>query len=135
MAPFYRLPGTSWTGRSIRIRPVLHWVLPLKTMHEPGWSPEVGEKETMRRFEYQITRHPADTFKEVIYFCSEEGECNLETIPSDQIRTMESILNVRGRDGWEIVQVSFGKDGLLAFWKRMVVEGAHHGGADHIVVK
>ena len=112
-----------------------HRVFPLKTMLEPGWSPEIGEKEKMRKFEYQITCHPADTFKDVIYFCSEQGECNLGTIPSDQIRMMESILNVRGRDGWEIIQVSFGKDGLLAFWKRMIVEGAHHGGADHIVVK
>ena len=104
-------------------------------INDSTWPPEVGEKEKMKRFEYEITSHPADTFKEMVYFCSEQGECNLEAIPSDQIRKMEGILNVRGRDGWEIVQVSFGKDGLLAFWKRMVAEGSRSEGFDNITVE
>ena len=74
----------------------------------------------MKQFEYEITSHPADVFKDVIYFCSEQGECSLETIPSDQIKKMERILNGRGREGWEIVQLSFGKNGILAFWKRLI---------------
>jgi len=82
----------------------------------------VGEKVEMKRFEYEITSHPAGTFKDLIYFCSEQGVCTLETVPSDQIKRMEGILNERGRNGWEIVQVTFGKDGILAFWKRKVGE-------------
>jgi hypothetical protein len=74
----------------------------------------------MIQFEYEITKHPADTFKEVIYFCSEKGLCSLEHIPSDQVRRIEHVLNERGRQGWELAHVSFGKDGVLAFWKRMI---------------
>jgi len=27
----------------------------------------------MKRFEYEITQHPADTFEEVVYFCTDSG--------------------------------------------------------------
>jgi len=41
----------------------------------------------------------------------------------DQTTTLVKILNERGEQGWELVQVSFGKDGVMAFWKRKVKEG------------
>ena len=72
----------------------------------------------MKRFEYEITQHSAETFDKVVYFCSEAGECSLDEVSKDQIRTLTNILNNRGREGWELVQVSFGKDGLMAYWKR-----------------
>jgi hypothetical protein len=31
-------------------------------------------------------------------------------------------LNDRGRQGWELVQISFSKDGAMAFWKRAILE-------------
>ncbi len=74
----------------------------------------------MKRFEYEITRHTANTFDKVIYFCSETGQCSIEEVSKDETRTLADLLNNRGRDGWELVQVSFGKDGLIAFWKRGV---------------
>ena len=76
----------------------------------------------MKRFEYQITHHSADTFEEVVYFCTETGECTLDRVPMDQTTTLAGILNERGAQGWELVQVSFGKDGMMAFWKRKVKE-------------
>jgi hypothetical protein len=33
---------------------------------------------------------------------------------------LTDILNNRGREGWELVQISFGRDGLMAYWKRIV---------------
>ena len=36
----------------------------------------------------------------------------------DQTKILEDIMNGRGKQGWELVQISFGKDGLMAFWKR-----------------
>ena len=72
----------------------------------------------MKYFEYEITKHPAETLKKVIYFCSETGQCSLDQVTKDDTRTLESILNLRGKEGWELVQVSFGKDGLMVFWKR-----------------
>jgi len=74
----------------------------------------------MNSFEYRVTLHPAETFKEMILFCSREGSCNAEVVPSEQIKKMEDLLNEGGIQGWELVQASFGKEGVLVFWKRQV---------------
>ncbi len=74
----------------------------------------------MKHFEYEISRHTADTFRQVIYFCTETGECTLDEVPSDQINVLSGILNERGKQGWELVQISFGKDGVMTFWKRRI---------------
>ena len=74
----------------------------------------------MRLFEYQISHHPGDEFQDLVYFCSENGECKLDQVPADQTRVLVRILNEQGKAGWELVQVSFGKDGIMAFWKRKV---------------
>ena len=74
----------------------------------------------MRKFEYEITKHPAGEFKHLVYFCSDNGECNIDQLPADQLTIMKDILNDRGSQGWELVQVSFGEDGLIAFWKKEV---------------
>ncbi len=74
----------------------------------------------MDLFEYRVTRHPAEAFREIVYFCSREGSCDLEVISSDQVKKMETILNEGGRQGWELVQATFGKDGVLVFWKRQM---------------
>jgi hypothetical protein len=74
----------------------------------------------MKRFEYEITRHPGDEFEKVVYFCSESGECAMNEVPGHETDALVGVLNERGEEGWELVQVSFGKDGLVAFWKRKV---------------
>jgi len=76
----------------------------------------------MEQFEYEISRHPADTFNQLVYFCSEAGECCLEQVPGDQTGILADILNERGGRGWELVEVYFGKDGIMAFWKRRILE-------------
>jgi hypothetical protein len=75
----------------------------------------------MDRFEYEITRHRADSFEEIIYFCSETGDCKLEEVPTGQAQIMMDILNTRGLEGWELIQMNFGKDGVLAWWKRRLM--------------
>ena len=75
----------------------------------------------MSNFEYRVTLYPAETFRDIVLFCSREGGCSAEVVPSEQIRKMESLLNEGGLEGWELVQASFGKDGLLVFWKRQLV--------------
>ena len=76
----------------------------------------------MERFEYEISRHTTDTFNQLVYFCSEAGECRLEQVPGDQTKILADILNERGGQGWELVEVYFGKDGVMAFWKRRIRE-------------
>jgi hypothetical protein len=75
----------------------------------------------MDRFEYEITRHTADSFREITYFCSETGDCRLEEVPTEQAQIMVGILNTRGLEGWELIQMNFGKDGVLAWWKRRML--------------
>ena len=72
----------------------------------------------MRNFEYEITRHSAGELNQLILFCSEGGECNLENLPHSQTDIFRNILNEKGRKGWELVDIAFGKDGIIAFWKR-----------------
>ena len=67
----------------------------------------------MARFEYEITKYPADEFTHLVYFCTDQGQCNLDQLPSDQ-------LNERGSEGWELVQIFFGEGGVVAFWKRAI---------------
>ena len=71
----------------------------------------------MKKFEYEITKHEAKTFDQLVYFCSETGECKLDKVSLSQINTLNNLLNERGKQGWELIQVSFGKDGIIAFWK------------------
>ena len=72
----------------------------------------------MNRFDYRITKHPAEAFGELVYYCTEAGECTLDQIPHDQTETLQNILNAEGATGWELVQVSFGRNGIIAFWKK-----------------
>lgn len=74
----------------------------------------------MNRFEYEITKHPSSNFKQIAYFCTDKGECDIDQLPADQISVLGEILNERGSRGWELVQISFGNDGVLAFWKRAI---------------
>lgn len=76
----------------------------------------------MKQFEYRITMHSAASFKDVIYFCSEEGHCRLEEVPSDQIGRLEMILNEQGQKGWELAQATFGKGGMMLLWKKAIVD-------------
>ena len=72
----------------------------------------------MTRFEYEVTKHHANNFKKLVYFCSEQGECNYDELPADQIETLRDLLNATGSKGWELIQVLFGNDGIVAIWKR-----------------
>ena len=86
---------------------------------------EKNEKRgRMKRFEYKITTHSADTFDKIIYFCSKSGQCDIDEVSKDQTRILTTILNNQGREGWELVQISFGKDGLMVYWKRRVNDEA-----------
>jgi len=74
----------------------------------------------MKRFEYKITKHSADTFDKIIYFCSKSGQCDIDEVSKDQTRILTDILNNHGKEGWELVQLSFGQDGVMVYWKRKI---------------
>ena len=72
----------------------------------------------MATFEYDITKHPAVEFENLVYFCTDQGDCRIQSLPSDQLMAFAEICNERGSDGWELIQIVFGQDGAVAFWKR-----------------
>ena len=74
----------------------------------------------MDHFEYDMTKHPTEELSQVVYFCSDKGECGLQDVPNDQMKRLRDILNERGADGWELIQLFFGSDGVVAVWKRRV---------------
>lgn len=75
----------------------------------------------MKKFEYDITKYSASEFTHLVYFCTEQGECKFDQIPEDQTRVLNEVLNEKGARGWELVDLAFGHDGLVAFWKRELV--------------
>ena len=74
----------------------------------------------MKQFKYKITKNPTESFTELVYYCTETGECTLDGIPQNQTEALQSILNDEGENGWELVQVSFGSNGILSFWKKEI---------------
>jgi hypothetical protein len=74
----------------------------------------------MKKFQYEITRHPSSEFNQLVYFCTDQGECSLEQVPSNQTEMLKDLLNNRGGQGWELIQLFFGKDGIVALWKKAI---------------
>ena len=75
----------------------------------------------MKRYRYQISSHPLGRQNKMRVFCSEKGECSLEEMrPSDSQVVMDA-LNELGEQGWEFVELLFGKDGFVCFWKRELI--------------
>ncbi|MCK9275923.1 MAG: hypothetical protein M0P57_12625 [Syntrophales bacterium] len=76
----------------------------------------------MKKYEYTITTHRMEDLQELVIFCTQSGECTVEDVPTHQINLLQTILNERGTLGWELVEVTFGKKGVMAFWKREAVD-------------
>jgi len=72
----------------------------------------------MEKFVYEITKYPAETFKQLVFFCSEKGQYTIDQVPNDQAKVLKDLLNEKGAQGWELVQLYFGDDGAIAFWQR-----------------
>ena len=53
-----------------------------------------------------------------MFFCSEKGECALDDVPVNQTRRMRDMLNEKGAEGWELVQLFFQESGVVVIWKR-----------------
>ncbi len=53
-----------------------------------------------------------------VMFCSDKGACFFDNIPNANIQIIVGILNARGAEGWQLVNVNFRTDEMLCFWKR-----------------
>jgi hypothetical protein len=74
----------------------------------------------MERFEYEISTHDGSAFAELAYVCSQQGECSQEA-PQQESQILVHLMNQRGLQGWELIQLFPGDQGVIAFWKRRLV--------------
>ena len=72
----------------------------------------------MKRYKYEISSHRLRRENKMRIFCSEKGECSVEEVGPSDSQLVIDVLNERGENGWELVQVLFGRDGFICFWKR-----------------
>ena len=78
----------------------------------------------MKKFEYEITHFsPEDLGESAVIACSEDGVCGKKHVPADLLSPLKGLLDTRGAQGWELVNIYFGKGGALAFWKREAAGG------------
>jgi hypothetical protein len=75
----------------------------------------------MKEFEYEISIHHLQRENRMRIFCSEAGDCSVEDVTGRDSSVVVSVLNERGRSGWELVQVLFGGEGFICFWKRELI--------------
>lgn len=82
----------------------------------------------MARWRYRTTIHgkeeilavlsePVDSIPSTV-FCDVEGDCFFDDGPNPLTHAIETLLNRIGSDGWELVQVVFRTEQIIAFWKR-----------------
>jgi len=53
-----------------------------------------------------------------VILCDTQGECVFDDAPDPLRETIVALLNERGSDGWELVQIIFRDQELVAFWKK-----------------
>ena len=92
----------------------------------------------MTTWEYDITSYsieqvlamreklglPAEEARPVM-FCTDQGACFFDNIPNANIQVILDILNSKGAEGWQLVDVNFRDEEMVCFWRRevQIVEG------------
>jgi hypothetical protein len=86
----------------------------------------------MDRWEYQVTTHSAGEVLRVreqlgyppveesppVVYCDTEGVCFFDQAPNPYVESIVHILNEKGQQGWELVQVTFRQADFICLWKR-----------------
>jgi len=57
-----------------------------------------------------------------VFYCDPDGQCFFDEMPNPEITALTSILDARGNEGWELIQVVYHKKEMVCFWKRQVNE-------------
>ena len=76
----------------------------------------------MKTYQYQVSIEDGSRFKDMVYFCTNTGECKAEQLPADSKSRFQEWLNQKGEEGWELVQVYFSSEGLVAIWKKELIQ-------------
>ncbi|MBW1998908.1 MAG: hypothetical protein JRJ29_13215 [Deltaproteobacteria bacterium] len=74
----------------------------------------------MRRVEYDITLYPASELRNVVYFCTSRGECERDISLASHLERLKGLMNQKGAEGWDLIQLLVGEEGIVGLWKRAV---------------
>ncbi len=86
----------------------------------------------MAQWTYQITTHSREEILEEmenlpgalrdlaapVIFCDTQGRCFFDDAPNPYVAAITTILNRKGKDGWELVQIAFRERQLICIWRR-----------------
>lgn len=86
----------------------------------------------MERWEYEITTHTAGEVLKVreelghprepqgpdVVYCDTEGLCFFDEAPNPYVEAIVHILNEKGKEGWELVQIAFRQNDFICIWRR-----------------
>lgn len=75
----------------------------------------------MKSWEYDISFHQIEdeSFpKEQVIACDTEGHCFFNDVMKPSLDFFKNLLNERGSEGWELVQLGYHKGSIVCFWKR-----------------
>jgi hypothetical protein len=81
---------------------------------------------TIRIFSIQDLKEAGivvDPRKNIVYACKPDSSCEVHDVSTEQIENLSHMLNILGKDGWELVQLIFRATGVVSFWKRCLEEG------------
>jgi hypothetical protein len=73
---------------------------------------------------YELSFHPVreileEAQKELeVIPCDEQGRCLFKDMPTANMEVLTMILNTRGSQGWELVQINFSNQELICVWKK-----------------
>ena len=84
----------------------------------------------MTRWRYRITTHTVPDILERVsgleqaedvpptIFCDDQGACYFDAAPNRLTDAIQALLDQVGEEGWELVQIAFRPQELVAFWKQ-----------------
>jgi len=86
----------------------------------------------VERWEYEITTHTAGEVLKVreelghppdpqgpdVVYCDTEGVCFFDEAPNPYVEAIVHILNEKGKEGWELVQIAFRQNDFICIWRR-----------------
>jgi hypothetical protein len=87
-------------------------------------SPSGQEVEQMGKWEYDISVYGIEGLEEAssdvtpVIACDPEGVCFFKDTHRPDIGALISVLNERGENGWELVEMVSSPGGLVCIWKR-----------------
>jgi 5,10-methenyltetrahydromethanopterin hydrogenase len=80
----------------------------------------------MMGWEYKVTNHMIEELKKCVdspdtkktIACDEAGTCMVNDVCKIGTEALASVLNERGKEGWELIMTEYHHGELLCIWKR-----------------